>query len=293
MFQRLPKFKYLAPKTIEEACSMLAKYDGQAKIMAGGTGLLPQMKWRQIVPGYIIGLTNIPGLDAIEYSAKGLTLGALTKIRTVEQSSIIKEKFSILAQAASLLGAIEIRNVATVGGNLCNASPSANTALSLIALEAEVKIVSVTGERIIPLEKFFKGPGETVLGSSEILTGLRLPNIAMNSAGAYIKLGVRNTPVDRAIVSVATLIVLNPKSKKCESARIVLGAVAPIPMRAKKAEGSLNGKELNDRVIEEAANIASKEAEPISDVSASAEYRKEMVKVLIRRAIKQSLEQIH
>ncbi len=290
MFRRLPKFEYFSPETVKEACTMLARYNGQAKVIAGGTGLVPQMKWRQVTPDYIIGLTNIQNLNNIEHSkSQGLKLGALTRLRTIEQSSVIRGKFPMLAQAASALGSIEIRNVATVGGNLCNASPAANIALPLLVLGATAKIVSDAGERVISMGEFFKGPHQTALGPEEILVELQVPNMPANSTGAYLKLGIRNSPLDRAVVAVATLTTLNLKTKTCEDAQIALGAVAPTPIRAGKAESSLIGKELNNRIIEEAADIASQEAQPITDILATAEYRKEMIKVLVSRAIKKSL----
>lgn len=289
MFQRLPKFEYLAPTTVNEACTLLARYKVQAKILAGGTNLLPQMKWRYLAPTHVIALANITGLDGIAYSdVEGLSLGAFTSIRSLERSSTVRERFPLLAQAASLLGSIEIRNRATVGGNLCNASPSANTALPLIALDATVRLVSTAGERTVPLKEFFKGPGETVAEPAEILTKIHVPAMGPESAGVFIKFATRNSPVDRPIVSVAVLIA-RATDKKCGDARIVLGGAAPIPMRAQTAEGLLVGRQLDQRTLEEAADKAAQEAQPISDVSASADYRREMVKVLTRRALEQVL----
>ncbi len=292
MFRCLPRFEYLAPGTVNEACAMLAKYSGEAKVIAGGTDLLPQMKWGEIKPKYIIGLANISDLKGIKCSSSaGLTLGALTTIRAIERSAEIKESFPLLAQAASVLGSVEVRNRGTVGGNLCNAVPSADMAPSLVALGAQVRLVSEKGERILPLEEFFKYPNQTVLGPSEILAQIEAPNIPPRSGGAYIKLERRNA-MDLPIVGVAALVNVNGGSSACKGARIVLGAVAPTPMRAVKAEKILKENGLGEATIEKAAQVASEEAKPISDIRASADYRREMVKVLTRRAIKQALGQV-
>lgn len=292
MFRRLPRFEYLAPRSVEEACSMLAQHDGKAKVIAGGTDLVPQMKWGGTRPGYVIGLSNIRGLAGIKYSRPtGLTLGALTTIRAIEQSVLVKERFPLLAQAASVLGSIEVRNRGTIGGNLCNAAPSADMAPSLIALGAQVKMVSDKGERVIPLEDFFQGPGKTVLGRSEVMTQIVVPNQAARSAGVYLKLTKRNA-MDLPIVGVAVLVTMNPNNGTCQESKIVLGAVAPTPMRAKRAERELMGRKLDDAVIEKAAQSASREAKPRSTIRGSEEYKREMVKVLTRQAIKQALEQV-
>lgn len=292
MFRSLPRFEYLAPRTVEEACAMLAQYGGKARVMAGGTDLLPQMKWGEVKPGYVIGLSSIKALQGIKCSASaGLTLGALATIRAIELSAAIQERFPLLAQAASVLGSVEVRNRGTVGGNLCNAAPSAEMAPSLIALGARARIASDKGERVILLEDFFKGPGKTALGPSEVLTQLEASNMPPHSGGAYIKLERRNA-MDLAIVGVAALVTMNPGNGTCKEARIVLGAVAPTPMRAIKAEKVLRGEAIEEELIEKAAQAASEEAKPISDIRGSAEYRREMVKVLARRAIKQALEQV-
>jgi carbon-monoxide dehydrogenase medium subunit len=180
--------------------------------------------------------------------------------------------------------------MATVGGNVCNASPSANMALPLILLGASAKIVSGAGERVIPFGTIFKGANQTTLDPKEILVEIQIPVMPPDSTATYLKLGIRNSPVERAVVAVATFIELDKEHKACKDARIVLGAVGPAPIIASRAAGYLAGKELNDTIIAAAANLASQEAKPITDISASAEYRTEMVKVLTQRAIKQSLE---
>ncbi len=271
---------------------MLVRHQGQAKLMAGGTNLLPQMKWRYLTPTHVIGLAGIPDLDAIAYSdAEGLKLGAFASIRSLERSSTIRDRFPFLAQAASVLGSIEVRNLATVGGNLCNASPSANIALPLIALDAMVTLVSTERQRTLPITAFFKGPGETVAHAFEMLSEIQVTPGRPGSAGAFIKFTTRNSPVDRPIVSVAALI-SRDSNKTCTDARVALGGVASTPIRAKTAESALVGRTLDQRAFGEAAGNAAQEAQPISDVSASADYRREMVKVLTRRALDEALEQL-
>jgi carbon-monoxide dehydrogenase medium subunit len=293
MFRRLSKFEYLKPKTLKEVCDLLAQYNGQAKVIAGGTALIPQMKWRQVNPVYIIGLKNIPELDTIEYKKDhGLTLGPLTTIRDIENSSIIKEHYPVLSQSTSLLGPIEIRNLATIGGNLCNASPAANTALALMVLDAKIKIVSSKSEKMVPVEECFKDAYRTILDSNEIITELHVPDLPPLSFSAYFQIGTRKSPLDRAIVSVALLISFDSKDHICKDVKIALGSVAPGPMRAKKAERVLISKELDEKLMEEAANVASQEAKPITDLSASDQYKREIVKVLLHRLIKKSIDSI-
>ncbi len=288
----LPKFEYLAPQSVQETCSLLAQYKEKAKVIAAGTDLLVQMKQKEASPQYLIDIKHIPNLDYIRYDDKGgLQIGALTTIRALETSPLIREKFSILGQAAGLLGSTQIRNRATIGGNLCNAAPSAETASPLICLAAKVKIAGASGERIVALEDFFLGPGETVLQPDEILTEIQVPNTAALSTGVYIKHTVRKM-MELAIVGVGVLITPNGDGRTCGDVRIVLGAVAPTPLRSNKAEEVLKGQQLSDELLEKAAQIASAESRPIDDVRSSAEYRRKMVKVLVRRALEQAAERL-
>ena len=283
---RLPRFEYLQPKTVKEACSLLSQYKGKAKIIAGGTDLVPTLKRREAVAEYLIGLKGIPGLDYIEYSEKdGLRFGALATLDAIETSSIVKEKFNPLFQAVYSMASPQVRRRGTVGGNLCNAAPSADTAPALIALGAKLKLVSPRGERTIPLEGFFTGPGETVLGEGELVVEVQVPNMPPHSGGVYLKHMIRRA-MDLALVGVATVITLEDGA--CKDAKIVLGAVAPTPIRASKAEKVLKGKVLGDGLIAQAAKEAAGEARPISDIRSSLEYRREMVEVLTRRAVKQA-----
>ena len=285
----LPKFEHLEAKTVEEACSLLAKHKGKAKFIAGGTDLLVSMKKREKTPEYLINLKTIPSLDYIYYAdGEGLRIGALATMHDIESSPVIRERFPVVASAAHKLGSPHIRNVGTVGGNLCNASPAAETAPSLIGLKARAKINGLKGERIVALEEFFIGPGESVLQGGEILTEIQIPNAPPNTRGVYLKLPAR-TAIDIAVVGVAAIITLDSQDKNIVDARIILGAVAPTPIRARKAEDMMKSKAIDQRLIEDVSQAAAEESKPISDVRGSASYRKEIVKVLTSRAIKEAI----
>ena len=285
---RLPKFDYIAPRTIEEACSLLALHKGSARVMAGGTDLLPKMKSREVAPQYVIGLSAIPNLDYIEYDkGKGLRIGALATLAEVMSSPVVQERFSLLAEAISQMASVQVRNRGTVAGNLCNAVPSADTAPSLIVLGAKAKLVSPGKERTVPVEDLCVGPDVTCMTEGELLTEIQVPEPPPGSGGAYLKLTLRRA-MDLAIVGVAAMV--TRANGTCKDVKIALGAVAPTPIRAKKAEDILRGKALNDKITKEVAEAAMKEARPISDIRASEEYRRKMVGVLAQRAVKQAWE---
>jgi carbon-monoxide dehydrogenase medium subunit len=281
------RFNYLEPQTIQEAVSLLIKYRGMAKVIAGGTDLLNQIRLKMIKPEYVVDIGYIPGLDYIKYDSEGrLSIGALTTIRSLEMSAEIQRHHPVISQAASLIGSMAIRNVGTIGGNLCHASPSAETAPSLIGLGARVKVVGSHGERTVELEKFFTGPGQTVLQRGELMVEIQVPPMPSDTKGVYLKHSTRGT-VNPAIVGVAVIVAMD--GERCKEIKLVLGAVAPTPIRAKKAEEMLRGEEINETLIEKAAQAASDESRPITDVRASADYRKEMVKVFTRYALKNGI----
>ncbi len=285
--RRLPKFEYLAPGTLDEALRFLSLYKGEATVMAGGTDLVPKLKARKIkAPGYVIDLKNIPGLDYIQYNERnGLRFGALVTVRAIEKSPLIKEKYPVLFEAAGSLASIQVRNRGTVAGNICNAVPSADTAPALLVLEAGLKLASPRGARIVKIEDFFTGPNRTVLESDEILTEIQLPVLPPGSRGRYLKLSPRRS-MDLAMVGVAVVGICGYGTIK--DVRIGLGAVAPTPLRAKAAEDILKGQKAGPEVIARAAETAARAARPIDDHRASAEYRREMVRVLTRRALEET-----
>jgi len=286
-YRRLPEFQYRAPKTIDEVLSLLSQYKEKARLIAGGTDVIPQLKRREgKAPQYIIDLKAIPNLDYINYDAdNGLSIGALATIKAVTESPIIRDKFGVLCQAAESMASPQVRNRGTIAGNICNAVPSADTAPALLTLDAKLKLVSQKGERLVAIEDFFKGPNQTAL-DDEILQEIKIPTPPPKSQGVYRKFGPRRA-MDLAIVGVAVLVITD--NGKCKDIRIALGAVAPTPLRAKKAEAVIRGQKLDSELIEKAAQAAAGEAKPIDDHRASAEYRREMVRVLTKRALEQAI----
>jgi carbon-monoxide dehydrogenase medium subunit len=278
------RFEYLEPHSVEEAVSLLVEHDGKAEIIAGGTDLINKIRLKLTRPEYVVDIGNVPGLDYIRSDAEGgLSIGALTAIRALEKSNELQKNHPMISQATGLLGSAAIRNVGTVGGNLCNAAPSAETAPPLIASGAKLKILGPDGERTVALEDFFTGPGQTVLETAEVMVEIRVPPMPPHTRGVYLKHAIRGM-ADLAVSGVAAIATMD--GEICKDAKIVLGAVAPTPMRAKKAEAMIMGEKVDDSLIEKAARTASDESRPTTDVRASAEYRKEMVKVFTRYALK-------
>jgi aerobic carbon-monoxide dehydrogenase medium subunit len=280
---------YVSPTSVEEAVLLLSKYGDKAKVVAGGSDVLVQMKRDALQTDVVISLSGVRGLEYIKGDqAKGVTIGALALIRDIAQSPLIKSAFPIVAQAAAMLGTPAIRNQATVGGNLCNAAPSADMAPALIVCGATAKIAGPGGVRDVPVEGFFVGPGATVLKQHEFLLEILVPGRPPRSAGTYLK-HTRGRGADLAIVGVAAFVVMD--GERIADMRIALGAVAPTPIRAKRAEAILRGAAISDRLLEEAAQAAADESKPIDDVRSSAEYRRTLVNVLTKRAVAQAIEQ--
>ncbi len=288
ILRRLPAFEYLAPSSVQEACSLLKTYGDRAKILAAGTDLLIDMKKRTETPSYLIGLRNIPDLDYVSYDdANGLRIGALATFQAIANSRPVREKFGLLATACLKVGTPQIRNMGTIGGNICNAGPSQDTPPCLLALEARFKLVSSDGERVVPITEFFSGPFKTVLRNDELLSEIQIANPPPRSAGCYQWL-TKRTVVDETLVGVAVLVTLGAKDGVCTDIRLGLGSVAPTVMRARRAEEFLCGKAINDRLIEEASALAASETSPRS----RADYRQKMTAILVRRAIKEAIKMV-
>ena len=288
-YRRLPKFDYAKPKSVDEALDLLKQSrNGELRVYAGGTDVIPKLKSRFIkVPRVLIDLKGITDWDYVSYDdTTGLKIGALATISEVVHAAAVKEKYPILFQAASSIASTQIQNRGTIVGNICNAVPSADSAPALLCLGATVLCVSPKGARTIGLEGFFSGPNETVLNGDELVKEIQIPPVSKNSKGVYLKLSPRSK-MDLAVVGVAALV--RRENGALRDVRIGLGAVAPTPMRAKKAETLLTGEKPTDTVIEEAARAASKESKPIDDHRASAEYRRRMVEVMVKRVIQQSM----
>ena len=310
----MKKFDYLKPKTLDEALALLSQHRKKAVLIAGGTDAIVMIKQKRIAPDVLISLRGIPGLDQIQYDGS-LKIGAMVTHRALEKFELIRKEFSALADAVDVLGSIQIRNVATIGGNICTAAPSADTAAPLLALGAQVKLKSAKSERTIPIDQFFTGPGETVLQQDEILTEISIPKPLPNTGSAYWK-HQRRQALDLPILGVAVLISLDKATVTCtdilcttspistvlhslegdeivgKEIRIALGVAAPTPMRAIKAEKLLRGQKISDELLDQVAETASKEAQPRDTLRGEAWYRREMIKVLVKRMVMKSIERI-
>lgn len=290
--RRLPDFEYHTPLTTEDALKLLSEYGERGRVLAGGTDLLVAMKFRRDTPEHLINIKAIEALKGISEDKSDLIrIGALTTLGEIEGSKVVAEKLPVLWDAVRVMASVQIRNLATVGGNLCSAWPSADTAPPLIALGASVMVRGAHGERAVLLEKFFQGPGKIDKKRDEILTEIQIPIPKENSSGAYLKLMRRNA-MDLAIVGVAAQIELDPGRKKCNTARIALGAVANTPVRATGAEEAVENKPFDANRAAEAGRIASENVSPRSSIRASGEYRKEMVAVQVKKALIKSFERI-
>ncbi|MBI4318116.1 MAG: FAD binding domain-containing protein [Chloroflexi bacterium] len=326
---RLPKFTYLSPKSVGEARAMLGEHKGEARLLAGGTDIIVAMKQRRKVPEYLVNLKDLSELSYVRYSdADGLALGALVTLDDIQGSAVVREKFPALSQAAAKVAAPQIRNSGTIGGNLCldsrcwyyNQSEfwrsaraacfkmggdqcyvvkggkqcyslvSADTAPALIALGASAKVVGPASERTVAVEKFFTGEGRTlnVLDADEIVTEIAVPNQPAGSGEVYLKFSYREA-IDFPLVGVAAMVSLNGNGK-CQDVRIAVGAASPAPIRTVKAEEALRGKEIDEDVLAEAAQAATKEVSPIVHIYAPVAYKRKLVGVLVQRAVRQALQ---
>lgn len=279
----LPKFEYFAPQSLAEAQQLLLTHGEDAYLLAGGTDLLVKMNHGLLKPGFVIALKHIKGLEAITFNPKeGLKIGATALLADVATHPDILLHYPAVAAAAHETANVQIRNMGTVAGNLCNAAPSADNAPVLLAMNAEAVISGAKGEKRLPLDQFFKGPGQNVLASGEILTAILVPAPDSGAGVSYQHISARGK-VDISAVCVGVMVCM--AGDKCRDVRIFLGAVAPVPMRAVKAEVLVRGNRLTEEIIETAGNVALDESQPITDVRSSADYRKKMVAVLTRRAL--------
>lgn len=283
----LPPFDYYQPSTLEEALGILKRLDGNVSLLAGGTDLLAAMKDHRLRPRALVDIKHIPQLGAIQAEDGGLSLGAAVTTRAAARARLVHERFPLLSQALRSLGSMQIGNRATLGGNLSNASPAADSAPALLTLRAWVKLVGPQGDRSVPLEDFFLGPGKTVI-DREVLTEVHIPPPSAPGRGIFYKLGPRGAPEDICIASVAVFAAPDATGKSWEYVRIALGAVAPTPIRAGSAEEALRGQPIAARTAQDAARLAAeKDAQPISDIRGSASYRRAMIQVLVGRALEQ------
>lgn len=286
----IPEFEYVTPQSVQEACALLVQYGDSARVLAGGSDLLVKMKDGLMKPAYLVSLKNLDSLKAIRYeTGTGVIIGARATHNEVMNNNLLQEKYRSVCEAAHSMAADQIRNIGTVGGNLVNAVPSADLPPILIALDARARIVGSSGERTISLEDFFLGPGKTVLEKGEILAEIIIPDQPTTGSN-YIKFGLRRAGA-LAVVGVASSVTVS--NGTCRDVRVVLGAVAPTPMRARQAENVLRGKKISRELIDEAGRIAAAESKPINDIRGSIEYRRNLVNVLTRRSLKAAIEKGH
>ena len=283
----MKRFEYIRPGSMGDAIAALQDNQDPC-VLAGGTDLLIGMKTKTVKPGCLVDLKGIPGMDGIDCD-RGYKLGALATVRDVEVSPLIREKLPALSQAAETLGSIQIRNRATVGGNLCHGSPAADMSAMLLAMNSQVKIATGNGDRTIELDEFFSAPNQTALNRDEVLSQIIIPEEIDKFKGIYLKHGPRKA-MDIGIVNIAILLDADAAAGVCNQIMIALGAVAPRPIRARKAEALLNGAKLTPEAIQKAAGAAAGEATPITDFRASAGYRKDLVENLVARGIDQILK---
>ncbi|MBW1933558.1 MAG: xanthine dehydrogenase family protein subunit M [Deltaproteobacteria bacterium] len=275
----MKRFQYFKPQSLQQAWQLKREWPN-AFFIAGGTDLMVQIKNMELSPPALISLRSIAELKGIE-TGQTTRIGALTTISDISQHPELAQKFPLLQEAARNLGSFQIRNVATIGGNLCNCSPSADMALPLLVLEAKLKLQRPQGTRLISVEELFKGPGKTCLYPDEILTDILLNHPRQNAKSIFLKKG--RVKMDLALASLAVL--LETEEEKCLKARLAAGSVAPVPLRLKEVEAMLEGKVLTEDLIEEAQELAMKVITPISDVRASRQYRRQILAVLVRRTL--------
>ena len=285
-------FEYVRPGALDEALNLLNNSHEQINPMAGGTDLILQMKQNLHAPSVVLDVKQIPELNRLEWKEEeGLHIGAAVPISKLLAYAPVAEKFNTLSQACALIGSMQIKNRGSIGGNICNAAPSADSPPALLSLDAKAQVASVSGTRQVKLAEFFIGPGKTCLKADELLVEIIVPNPPDHSAGCYLRHTTREE-MDIAAAGVAAFLVCFPDSRKVKKIRIALGAVAPTPIRALNAEALLTGKSISAKTIEEAALTAAEEANPISDLRASAEYRRELIRVLTRRALSASCKTV-
>ncbi|MCL5957871.1 MAG: FAD binding domain-containing protein [Chloroflexi bacterium] len=284
-------FEYHEPGSISEAVALLEEYAPEASLLAGGTDLLPEMRYGKAQPRHVISLKDLPSLARLRtYDSSALGIGATTTFKMLETAGelLASSYLCTLADAAGKVGSAQIRNVGTVGGNLCHAAPSAEMAPPLLVLDAKIKIADPQGEREIALQDFFLGPGKTVLAPNEMLTEIVVPPAPSHAGAAYLRFS-RRQAMDLAIVGVAVAISLT-ENGSCARARVALGAVAPTPIRVARAEEIVIGQLPTQELVYEVGCIAAEESRPITDARASASYRSALVAVLVRRALEKALE---
>lgn len=281
-------FEYFEPKSLEETCALLMEHGDEARLIAGGTALIIMMRQHLLNPRVVISLANIPDFDSVRFDPKdGLRIGAGARHRDIELAKPVREHYPILHETFSKVAQPRIRNMGTVGGNLVQGDPLTDPGASLIALDAEITLRNAGGQRVIPLEKFFVDYYQTDLQPGEILTEIHVPPSPPGLAWAHIKFLPRSAE-DFATVGVA--LTMRLRNDHCEDIRLALNSVAPTIIRAKRAEEILRGQRVEESLVREMSDVAASEVDPMDDNRGSAEYKRELVRVLVQRAVGQALK---
>jgi carbon-monoxide dehydrogenase medium subunit len=280
-------FDYRAPRRLDEALALLQEHGPDARVVAGGTALVTMMRQRLVRPACLVSLRDVEGLDRIEATNGAIRLGALVTHRAVEVSPLIRERLPVLAETFRRVGTVRIRHMATVGGALAHADPNQDPPVTLLALDATVEIRRASGRRELPLREFFRDYYETALEPGELVTAVTVPLLPAASGASFVKFLPR-TADDYATVAVAAIVTLEPDGQRCHQARIALGSVGMTPLRARAAEAALVGQRLDEGVLRAAGAAAKTEVDPLSDHRGSAAYKREMVSVMVGRALTQA-----
>ena len=286
------EFEYAAPINLQEAIDLLSRANGEGRPLAGGTDLIAQMKENRKSPALVVDVKRIPELDVLSFDEKqGLRVGAAVSCTRIASFPAAREHYPALAEACGLIGSVQIQNRAAVGGNFCNATPSADTVPPILSYRGKVVIAGPDGRRELAAENFFVGPGQTVLRKGEILVEIAIPMPPSHSGAAYLRF-IPREEMDIAVAGVGSFVQFSADGHRCEQARITLAAVAPTPVRAREAEEFLAGKAPDQAIFRQAGELAARAANPISDVRGSAAYRIELIKVLTRRSLQKALERV-
>jgi CO/xanthine dehydrogenase FAD-binding subunit len=285
------RIEYVEAASSDEVLAALSQWGPDARLIAGGTDVLMDIRRGKYTPPVLIGITEIPELQGIRPTEGGLWIGAVTTHHAVTMSPLVLERYPVLASASGKVGSHQIRNVATIGGNICNAVPCADTAPALLALDAQAHVLGPEGKRVLPLDGFFAGPGRSVLARNELLLGFVLPDRLAGAGGSYHKHSWREA-LDIQMCGAAVVLTADPGDCRCLEARIALGTAGPVPRRADAAEAALKGAVVNEELASELGRIAAAEARPRTSARATEEYRREMIEVLVKRAILDALAHI-
>ncbi|HUF92827.1 MAG TPA: xanthine dehydrogenase family protein subunit M [Candidatus Limnocylindria bacterium] len=281
---RLPPFELSEPATIPEALDIVARHEGECRLIAGGTALVPMLRLGLARPERLVSLHRIPGLAEIRTDGNDLVIGAMATHAAIHRDPLVVEGWPLLAEAAGRVASPSIRASGTLGGNLCYAESASDVAPALLCLDAEIIATGPRGERRIALAEFFRGFYETALEPGEILTSVRVPGAPRAAKSAYVKFCPRSAE-DRALIGVAVRLVVGNDGRRCADVRIALAAAAPTPIRAHQAEAELRGQSVTDAAIAAAAEAAATEGDPLSDLMGSADYRRQMIRVWVRRVV--------